>query len=158
MCVWLCACVLGWWVGWWVVVVVLRLCVIRHVDLAEIAACCLLLGYFMSCMQHLAPAVDVPTPAVAGAPVEKSEIEKYLELPDEPMSTDILVWWAKKESEFPLLRKMARQYLGIPATSASAERLFSIAGRCFGDLRQKMCEEMLEELMWARINKGSRAK
>ena len=38
------------------------------------------------------------------------------------------------------------------ATSASAERLFSIAGRNFDDLRQKMGAEMLEMLMWARVN------
>ena len=47
---------------------------------------------------------------------------------------------------------MARQYIGVPATSASAERLFSIAGRNFDDLRQKMGAEMLEMLMWARVN------
>jgi hypothetical protein len=51
------------------------------------------------------------------------------------------------------LSVMARQYLGVPATSASAERLFSLAGRAFDDLRQCMKEEMLEILMWARINK-----
>ena len=51
---------------------------------------------------------------------------------------------------------MARQYLGVPATSASAERLFSIAGRSFDDLRQRMKEEMLEMLMWARINREKR--
>jgi hypothetical protein len=53
---------------------------------------------------------------------------------------------------------MARQYLGVPATSASAERLFSLAGRAFDDLRQGMKEEMLEILMWARINKEKRQR
>ena len=65
-------------------------------------------------------------------------------------------WWAKKEIDFPALSVMARQYLGVPATSASAERLFSIAGRNFDDLRQRMKEEMLEMLMWARINREKR--
>jgi hypothetical protein len=54
---------------------------------------------------------------------------------------------------------MARQYLGVPATSASAERLFSIAGRSshiYDDLRQAMKEQMLEMLMWARINSEKR--
>jgi hypothetical protein len=53
---------------------------------------------------------------------------------------------------------MARQYLGVPATSASAERLFSLAGRVFDDLRQSMKAEMLEILMWARINKEKRQR
>jgi hypothetical protein len=62
------------------------------------------------------------------------------------------------EINFPALRVMARQYLGVPATSASAERLFSLAGRAFDDLRQCMKEEMLEILMWARINKEKRQR
>jgi hypothetical protein len=62
------------------------------------------------------------------------------------------------EINFPALSVMARQYLGVPATSASAERLFSLAGRAFDDLRQCMKEEMLEILMWARINKEKRQR
>ena len=72
------------------------------------------------------------------------------------MKTDLLEWWAENDIKFPALSVMARQYLGVPATSASAERLFSIAGRSFDDLRQRMKEEMLEMLMWARINRETR--
>jgi hypothetical protein len=68
------------------------------------------------------------------------------------------VVWAANEINFPALSVMAWQYLGVPATSASAERLFSLAGRAFDDLRQKMKEEMLEILMWARINKEKRQR
>ena len=72
------------------------------------------------------------------------------------MQTDILEWWAANEIHFPALSVMARQYLGVPATSASAERLFSIAGRVFDDLRQNIRGDMLEMLMWARINREKR--
>ena len=72
------------------------------------------------------------------------------------MTTDPLKWWAENEINFPALRVMARQYLGVPATSASAERLFSIAGRVFDDLRQGMQAEMLEMIMWARVNREKR--
>ena len=58
--------------------------------------------------------------------------------------------------KFPALSVMVRQDLGVPATSASAERLFSIAGRTYDDLRQRMKEEMLEMLMWARVNREKR--
>ena len=51
---------------------------------------------------------------------------------------------------------MARQHLGVPATSASAEHLFNIAGRTFDDLRQNMRGDMLEMAMWARINRETR--
>ena len=50
------------------------------------------------------------------------------------------------------------KYNSVPATSASAERLFSLAGRAVDDLRQSMKEEMLEILMWARINKEKRQR
>jgi hypothetical protein len=42
------------------------------------------------------------------------------------MNTDPLEWWAANEINFPALSVMARQYLGVPATSASAERLMMI--------------------------------
>jgi hypothetical protein len=88
----------------------------------------------------------------------KSEAKHNLELPAAPMNTDPLEWWAANEINFPSLRVMTRQYLGVPATSASADRLFSLAGRAFDDLRQSMKEEILEILMWARINKEKRQR
>ena len=45
-----------------------------------------------------------------------------------PMNTDPLEWWAANEINFPALSVMAWQYLGVPATSVSAERLFSLTG------------------------------
>lgn len=110
---------------------------------------------FMASVSHL----QAPEAAQALVPVVKSEAKRYLELPAPPMNTDTLEWWAANEiCNFPALSVMARQYLGVPATSASAERLFSIAGRAFDDLRQGMKEQMLEMLMWARINREKRQK
>jgi len=34
-------------------------------------------------------------------------------------------WWASQASNFPILSKLAKKYLAIPATSATSERLFS---------------------------------
>ena len=70
------------------------------------------------------------------------------------MKTDLLEWWAENEINFPALSVMARQYLGVPATSASAARLFS--PDAFDDMCQGMKEEMLEMLMWARANRETR--
>jgi hypothetical protein len=74
------------------------------------------------------------------------------------MNTDPLEWWAANEINFPALIVMSRQYLGVPATSASTESLFILAGRAFNDLCQSMKEEMLEILMWALINKEKRQR
>ena len=63
--------------------------------------------------------------------------------------------------QFPHLSGVARQYLGIAAMSAFAERLFSIAGRVF---RLTICawghgaSVLLEERMWAKINSEHRKK
>ena len=56
------------------------------------------------------------------------------------------------------MAKMARQYLGCPVSSASVERIFSVAGQFFDDLRRKLDDKKLEELMWAAINKDNRRK
>ena len=107
---------------------------------------------FMASVAHL------QAPVAAQVSMVKSVAHQYLELPADPMNTDPLEWWAANEINFPALSIMARQYLGVPATSASAERLFSLAGRAFDDLRQRMKEETLEILVWARINKGKRQR
>jgi hypothetical protein len=38
-----------------------------------------------------------------------------------------LMWWKQHVQEFPRFARMARQYLAVPATSASPDRLFSSA-------------------------------
>ena len=52
----------------------------------------------------------------------KDELETNL---DEPLeshdTTDILPWWKDKETRFPNLSKMAKDYLAIPGTSVSTE-------------------------------------
>ena len=64
-------------------------------------------------------------------------------------------WWSVNESQYPnLARMMAQQYLGCPATSASAELVFSLAGRLYNDLRQNMADLSLEEHMWAKVNRS----
>ena len=85
---------------------------------------------------------------------EIDEAESYLAMDAASMDTDVLVWWAKHKDEFPNLSRMARQFLSVPATSASAERVFSLAGRIFNDLTQNMNDTTLEHRMWAKINRS----
>jgi hypothetical protein len=73
-----------------------------------------------------------------------TEMEQYLEintmLPSDT-STDVLKWWSAKRSTFPTISLMARDYLCIPATSASVERIFS---RCRDLIDFRRCA-LLEE-------------
>ena len=98
-----------------------------------------------------------PTPA----PI-KAEVDEFLATTSTgafvdaaPMWDKPLDWWARNEHRFPHLALMARQYLGCPASSSSAERVFSLAGRLFSDLRQSMNDGTLEKRMWAKINRDS---
>ena len=81
------------------------------------------------------------------------EVDRYLRLPEIPLQTpsgqdqDILQWWRSHTSEFPNLSKMARQFLAAPASSASAERLFSAAGKMHDDLKKSTTEETLEDML-----------
>ena len=95
-------------------------------------------------------------PAPEEKPTVKSEADLYLDVPSVPMDADVLEWWALNEMKFPGLSVMARQYLVVPAISASAESFFSVAGRVFDDLRQRMRGDMMKMVMWARVNREKR--
>ncbi len=45
---------------------------------------------------------------------------------------------------------MARQFLSIPAASATAERVFSFAGLTLSDLHKSLVEGTLEVIMWVK--------
>jgi hypothetical protein len=52
--------------------------------------------------------------------------------------------------QFPRLSSMARQYLTVPDNSASPERLFSSVGLVKSDLRGRLLDTTLIDVMWAK--------
>ncbi|CAB4413277.1 unnamed protein product [Rhizophagus irregularis] len=56
-----------------------------------------------------------------------SEFDRYLNADQTQALCDTLNWWKRHEEEYPNLSNMAKDYLGVPATSAPAERIFSSA-------------------------------
>ena len=106
---------------------------------------------FMHSISHLTPVSSIQQPA---APVQVNEARAYLDAVSEPFAQDPLLWWGDHEGEYPHLARMAQQHLGCPATSASAERVFSLAGRLYSDLRQNMTDVTLEDRMWAKVNRS----
>ena len=58
--------------------------------------------------------------------------------------------WYTLQARFPRIAVMARQFLAIPASSATAERVFSFAGLTLSDLRKSLVEGTLEAIMWAK--------
>ena len=59
-------------------------------------------------------------------------------------NADILAWWKSQSETYPNLSKMARDYLAIPATSTSSERLFSSGKHLITDSRNSLCAETIQ--------------
>ncbi|KAK6485750.1 zinc finger BED domain-containing protein 1-like [Huso huso] len=58
----------------------------------------------------------------------EAELNSYLLAPSIDSEADQLAWWKVHQISFPLLSKLARKYLCIPATSSPSERVFSTSG------------------------------
>ena len=80
------------------------------------------------------------------------------------MDLDVLEWWKARDHKLPAdpasgrpeglpaLAKMARQYLGRPASSAGVERMFSKAGKLYGDDKKGQDDDTLEAMLFASAN------
>ena len=54
------------------------------------------------------------------------------------------IWWQAKESKWPALAKMVKQYFAAPASSAGVERVFSAVGKMHGDLQKSAKDSTLD--------------
>ena len=99
-----------------------------------------------------------PRPEENEASTTFDEVNLYLRMPQIPVQDsagndqDILAWWRDHDSQLPYLSKMARQFLAAAASSASAERLFSSAGKMHDDLKKSTCEATLESSLIVGLN------
>ena len=90
--------------------------------------------------------MDVDPSSVNG----ETELNAYMRMQQVANDTDPLMWWKQHQEEFPRLARMARQYLAVPASSASPERLFSSVGLVKSDLRGRLLDTTLIDVMWAK--------
>lgn len=88
--------------------------------------------------------------------IDHNEVNKYLstkisldEEPDEKF--DILEFWRGMKS-LPRLQKVARWVLGIPASEASDERVFSATGQTIGPRRTELAGSTLSHLTFIHKN------
>ena len=103
----------------------------------------------------LAPQPTTAAAAPAAAAEVRDDLAKYLALPAETnMDLDVLAWWKAKDCPegLPALAKMARQYLGRPASSAGVERMFSKAGKLYDNAKKSQNDEALEAALFAAAN------
>ncbi|CAF0834838.1 unnamed protein product [Brachionus calyciflorus] len=74
----------------------------------------------------------------------KEKIDNYI---------DPLGWWKENESKYPILAKMAKKILGVPATTGSVERFFSKTGYILRQHRRKMADIQAENLFFLKENR-----
>ncbi|XP_076284838.1 E3 SUMO-protein ligase ZBED1-like [Lasioglossum baleicum] len=83
--------------------------------------------------------------------IKDREIRTYLSVEVVPSVTDIANWW-KCQIQYPLLREVARNYLAIPATQCTSERLFSSAGNIVTPNRTRLLSTNIEEICFLHYN------
>jgi len=85
-------------------------------------------------------------------PKASNEVEEYLREDKIPFSQCPFNWWLNKKNKYPILAKMARIHLAIPATSTPSERLFSDAGNLLSAKRSRMNSELFQRIMFLKRN------
>lgn len=78
---------------------------------------------------------------------QRLEISTYLKEEIESRNINPLDYWRLRASSFPTLAKMARTYLGSPATSTPSERAFSKGRYIVTDNRGSLQSDRINELM-----------
>ena len=98
---------------------------------------------------------DIVQPTTAPAEYDmqsKSELEfmHYIAEPDS--KEDALNWWRTMEPVFPLLSRVAKQYLCITASSVPSERIFSTADNLIKNRRASLSPENVDMLLFMHKN------
>ena len=70
-----------------------------------------------------------------------------------PKDVNILKWWKEHEKVLPLLAKLAKKVLTIPASSSKSERVFSAGGNFVTRRRNKLAPKKVEDLIIIKENK-----
>jgi hypothetical protein len=87
-----------------------------------------------------------------GNKITPMELQTYCESDGHSMSgrfssynaKDVLTWWKAHQGVYPNLSRMARDYLAIPGTSASSERLFSACKNLITKNRNSLQEDTIQ--------------
>ena len=83
-----------------------------------------------------------------------SQIKEYFLLIENNKYNDALLFWRlhHKSPSFVNLAKLAQKYLGVPATSAAVERMFSISGHILNNKRRTTGVQLYEDLVFCKLN------
>ena len=85
-------------------------------------------------------------------PKASNEVEEYLKEDMISFNQCPFNWWLNKKDKYPILAKLARIHLAIPATSTPSERLFSDAGNLLSTKRTRINSELFKSIMFLKRN------
>ena len=85
-------------------------------------------------------------------PQSPDEVTEYLKKDKIKFDQNPFEWWANKKSKYPILSRMARIYLAVPATSTPSERLFSDARNLLTSKRSKINSELFKRMIFLKRN------
>jgi hypothetical protein len=77
----------------------------------------------------------------------ETELTKYLKQPLMDRKTNIYQYWKAKQFEFPIISKIARDHLAMPATSAPSECVFSVGGDIVTKKRNRLAGESVRMIV-----------
>ena len=78
---------------------------------------------------------------------QNSEIDEYLTTSIESPNTNPCEWWKNHKLQYPILSKIARDYIGIPSTSVPSEQAFSKSGELISKRRNRLGDSAIEACM-----------
>ena len=81
-------------------------------------------------------------------------IEDYLKTINGSIFECPIAFWKTFSVRWPLLSNLALKLLGIPASSASVERMFNISGHIFSVKRRTMGIRHFENLVFLKLNEN----
>jgi hypothetical protein len=74
--------------------------------------------------------------------------ERYFSRPMAADVVDPLEWWRFNKKKYPVMAKLARKYLAIPASSVVPKQMFSIAGGICTDKRNRHYDDAMSDIVF----------
>ena len=101
--------------------------------------------------QHENPALTTPNPEdddelsnaklyrrAPAVPETETKLQRYLSQERLPRDTDLYQYWKAKQYDYPVIARIAKDYLPIPATLAPSECVFSQGGDIATEKRNRL--------------------
>ncbi|GLB45613.1 putative hAT family C-terminal dimerisation region [Lyophyllum shimeji] len=87
------------------------------------------------------PTLSAPAPSEL-----RDELDRYLSTDVENVK-NVLLWWREHKAMYPVLSRMALDYLTIPATSVDVERVFSRGRLLLSHVRSRLSAQTTRALL-----------